>query len=48
MPSQLESLNQLLAAILPANAFYHHKFGTLPEFTSLADFTNKVPFTTNE
>jgi phenylacetate-CoA ligase len=48
MPSQLESLNRLLAAILPANAFYHQKLGHLPPFQSLADFSATVPFTTNE
>jgi phenylacetate-CoA ligase len=48
MSSQLQKLNDLLRAILPANAFYQRKLGSLPEFTRLADFSATVPFTTKE
>lgn len=48
MSSQLQKLNDLLRAILPANAFYQRKLGSLPEFTSLAGFSATVPFTTKE
>jgi phenylacetate-CoA ligase len=48
MSSQLKKLNGLLRAILPANAFYQRKLGSLPEFTSLAEFSATVPFTTKE
>ncbi len=48
MPDQLTKLNQLLATILPANAFYHSKLGSLGPFQSLADFSATVPFTTKD
>jgi phenylacetate-CoA ligase len=48
MSSQLQKLNDLLRAILPANGFYRRKFGSLPEFTSLDEFSATVPFTTKE
>jgi phenylacetate-CoA ligase len=48
MSSQLQKLNDLLRAILPANAFYRRKLGALPEFASLAEFSATVPFTTKE
>lgn len=48
MPHQLSKLNDLVRAILPANAFYQRKLGSLPEFTRLAEFSATVPFTTKE
>lgn len=48
MSSQLQKLNELLRAILPANTFYQRKLGTVPEFASLAGFSATVPFTTKE
>jgi len=48
MPDTLTKLNQLLAAILPANRFYAEKLGTLPPFQSLEEFTAAVPLTTKE
>ncbi len=48
MSSQLQKLNDLIQAILPANRFYAEKLGPLGKFTSLSDFTNNVPFTTKE
>lgn len=48
MSSQLQKINDLLRAILPANDFYQRKIGSLPEFASLADFSATVPFTTKE
>jgi phenylacetate-CoA ligase len=48
MASQLQKLNDLIHAILPANRFYAEKLGQLGELTSLADFTENVPFTTKE
>jgi phenylacetate-CoA ligase len=48
MSSQLQKLNDLLRAILPANVFYQRKLGSLPEFGSLAEFSATVPFTTKE
>jgi phenylacetate-CoA ligase len=48
MSQQLQKLNDLLRAILPANAFYQRKLGSLPEFTRLTDFSSTVPFTTKE
>jgi len=48
MPSQIQKLNDLIRAILPANRFYAEKLGALGNFTSLADFTARVPFTTKE
>jgi phenylacetate-CoA ligase len=48
MSLQLQKLNDLLRAILPANTFYQRKLGSLPEFASLAEFSATVPFTTKE
>jgi phenylacetate-CoA ligase len=48
MSSSLQKLNDLIRAILPANRFYAEKLGVLGEFTSLSDFTERVPFTTKE
>lgn len=48
MSSQLQKLNDLIHAILPANRFYAEKLGPLGNLTSLADFTDRVPFTTKE
>lgn len=48
MSSQLQKLNDLIHAILPANRFYAEKLGPLGKFTSLSDFTASVPFTTKE
>jgi phenylacetate-CoA ligase len=45
--AQLESLNDLLGAILPRNRFYQAKLtGVYPEVDSLADFSERFPFTT--
>ena len=43
-PEPLARLSRLFDLILPANAFYAHKFGT-PELRTWADFT-ALPFTT--
>ena len=44
---QLGQLRQLLAAILPRNAFYQEKFaGIDPAIASLEDFSRRFPFTT--
>jgi phenylacetate-CoA ligase len=48
MSSQLQKLNNLLHAILPANRFYAEKLGTPGIFTSLSDFTARVPLTTKD
>lgn len=48
MPDSLAKLNDLLRAILPANAFYQRKLGGLTAVSSLAEFSATVPFTTNE
>ena len=48
MSSQLQKLNDLIDAILPANRFYAEKIGALGKFTSLSDFTARVPFTTKD
>jgi phenylacetate-CoA ligase len=48
MTTQLEKLNELLAVILPANRFYQEKLGSTGPFSSLADFSARVPFTTKE
>ncbi len=48
MSSQLQKLNDLIHAILPANRFYAEKLGTPGIFTSLSDFTTRVPFTTKD
>ena len=48
MPDQLSKLNELLAAILPANRFYAAKLGECGPFESLDDFTRSVPFTTKD
>ncbi len=48
MPSSLQKLNDLIHAILPANRFYAEKLGALGTFTSLSDFTERVPFTTKD
>ena len=46
---QLERLNALLAAILPANRFYAAKLGDVTgPFASLTAFAAAVPFTTKE
>jgi phenylacetate-CoA ligase len=49
MSDQLTKLNQLLAAIVPANRFYAEKLSELPtHFDSLSEFTATVPFTTKD
>jgi phenylacetate-CoA ligase len=48
MSSQLQKLNNLIHAILPANRFYAEKLGTPGIFTSLSDFTARVPLTTKD
>lgn len=48
MSSQLQKLNDLIDATLPANRFYAAKLGALGKFTSLSDFTERVPFTTKD
>ncbi len=48
MSSQLRKLNDLLHAILPANRFYAEKLGPLENFTTLSEFTERVPFTTKD
>jgi phenylacetate-CoA ligase len=48
MPSSLHKLNDLIHAILPANRFYAEKLGAPGTFTSLSDFTGRVPFTTKD
>lgn len=48
MSSQLQKLNDLIHAILPGNRFYAEKLWSHGDFTSLSDFTEKVPFTTKE
>ena len=48
MSSSLQKLNDLIHAILPANRFYAEKLGVLEKFTSLSDFTERVPFTTKD
>ena len=48
MPSSLQKLNDLIHAILPANRFYTEKLGAPGTFTSLSDFTERVPFTTKD
>jgi phenylacetate-CoA ligase len=48
MSSQLQKLNELVRAILPANAFYQKKLGGFPQFQSLDEFSTTVPLTTNE
>ena len=48
MSSQLQKLNDLIHALLPANRFYAEKLGTPGIFTSLSDFTTRVPFTTKD
>jgi phenylacetate-CoA ligase len=48
MSSHLQKLNDLIHAILPANRFYAEKLGAPGTFTSLSDFTERVPFTTKD
>jgi phenylacetate-CoA ligase len=49
MQGQLQKLNDLLAAILPANGFYRAKLGdSVGPFDSLESFTAAVPFTTKD
>lgn len=48
MSSSLQKLNDLIHAILPANRFYAEKLGAPGAFTSLSDFTQRVPFTTKD
>lgn len=48
MSDPLTSLNQLLAAILPANRFYAAKLGEQASFKTLEEFTQSVPFTTKD
>jgi phenylacetate-CoA ligase len=48
MSYQLQKLNDLIHAILPANRFYAEKLGAPGAFTSLSDFTARVPFTTKD
>jgi phenylacetate-CoA ligase len=46
---QLRRLNELLVAIVPANPFYTRKLGGARlQFTSLAEFAARVPFTTKQ
>lgn len=45
---QLEALNNLVGEILPGNGFYAAKLGEVGTFASLADFAERVPFTTKE
>lgn len=45
---QLGALNKLVGAILPGNAFYAAKLSAETSFESLADFAERVPFTTKE
>jgi phenylacetate-CoA ligase len=46
---QLAQLRQLLAAILPGNAFYRNKLaGINPAIASLEDFSARFPFTTKQ
>ncbi len=48
-PDQLRPLNDLLAAIVPANRFYTRKLGgARVPFTSLDEFAARVPFTTKQ
>ncbi|MEO8425755.1 MAG: AMP-binding protein [Verrucomicrobiota bacterium] len=47
--TQLSQLRKLLAALEPANRFYHQKFvaaGVTTEVASLEDFAQRFPFTT--
>lgn len=48
MSSQLEKLNDLIHAILPANRFFAEKLGSIENFASFSDFTERVPFTTKD
>lgn len=48
MPDPLARLNELFAAILPANRFYASKLGKVPAFASFAEFTATIPFTTKD
>ncbi|MEI7927609.1 MAG: AMP-binding protein [Verrucomicrobiales bacterium] len=48
MSSQLTKLNELFAAILPWNAFYRNKLGSIGPLTSLTEFSATVPFTTKD
>lgn len=48
MLPQLSKLNELFAAILPENAFYRKKLGSIGPFASLAEFSATVPFTTKD
>jgi len=46
---QLAKLRELLSALIPANHFYAKKLaGIQTEFTSVEDFSEKVPFTTKQ
>ncbi|NIP97602.1 MAG: phenylacetate--CoA ligase [Akkermansiaceae bacterium] len=44
----LDSINNLLAAVLPANRFYAEKLGDLGPVGSLEEFRAKAPFTTKD
>src|SRR4051794_40601626 len=49
--SQLEQLRSLLAELFPGNRFYSRKLneaGITFDVASLADFSNRFPFTTKE
>ncbi|MEP4078019.1 phenylacetate--CoA ligase family protein [Haloferula sp.] len=48
MSAQLTKLNDLFAAVLPANRFYASKLGEVAPFESLEQFTATVPFTTKD
>ncbi|BCX47233.1 coenzyme F390 synthetase [Haloferula helveola] len=48
MPDPLRQLNELFAAILPANAFYRAKLGDVGRFENLEVFTSSIPFTTKD
>jgi phenylacetate-CoA ligase len=48
-PSQLEKLRKLFDTILPANPFYAKKLaGIKTQFTSLEEFSEKIPFTAKQ
>jgi phenylacetate-CoA ligase len=48
MPDPLTQINELFAAILPANEFYAAKFGIVAPFECLGEFIQAVPFTTKD
>ena len=44
----LSAINDLFEAILPANAFYGAKLGSLGVVQSMEEFRDRVPFTTKD